>query len=234
MATPQVHPFFEPVTFTYSYVVVDTTTQRCAIIDSVLDYDPAAGRTSTESADKIIAFVREQALDVEWILETHVHADHLSAAPYLQQALGGKLGIGANITKVQELFGQLFNEGTEFARDGSQFDCLLEDGDTFTIGTLKARAIHTPGHTPACMTYIIEDAVFVGDTLLCQIMAQLVVTSPVVMRRNYTTQSKKSLRYPMSTEYSCVMIIKRQVAPNIFMKPRWVRSGSITFMFELA
>src|SRR5690625_7829196 len=114
MATPQVHPFFEPVTFTYSYVVVDTTTQRCALIDSVLDYDPAAGRTSTESADKIIAFVREQALDVEWILETHVHADHLSAAPYLQQALGGKLGIGANITKVQELFGQLFNEGTEF------------------------------------------------------------------------------------------------------------------------
>lgn len=165
MTTPQVHPFFDPVTFTYSYVVVDTTTQRCAIIDSVLDYDPAAGRTSTESADKIIAFVREQALDVEWILETHVHADHLSAAPYLQQALGGKLGIGANITKVQELFGQLFNEGTEFARDGSQFDCLLEDGDTFTIGTLKARAIHTPGHTPACMTYIIEDAVFVGDTL---------------------------------------------------------------------
>src|SRR5699024_11555124 len=130
MATPQVHPFFEPVTFTYSYVVVDTATQRCAIIDSVLDYDPAAGRTSTESADKIIAFVREQALDVEWILETHVHADHLSAAPYLQQALGGKLGIGANITKVQEIFWKLFNEGNEFVIVGSEFVCFMEVGYT--------------------------------------------------------------------------------------------------------
>lgn len=165
MNRPQVNPFFDPVTFTYSYVVVDESTKQCAIIDSVLDYDPAAGRTSTASADKIITFVRENELCVEWILETHVHADHLSAAPYLQEALGGKLGIGAHITKVQELFGQLFNEGTEFARDGSQFDALFQDDDTFTIGTLSARAIHTPGHTPACMTYVIEDAVFVGDTL---------------------------------------------------------------------
>lgn len=165
MTTPQVHPFFDPVTFTYSYVVVDEATQQCAIIDSVLDYDPAAGRTNTEGADKIIAFVRENKLFVEWVLETHVHADHLSAAPYVQEALGGKLGIGANITKVQELFGRLFNEGTEFARDGSQFDTLFEDGDTFTIGNLQAKAMHTPGHTPACMTYVIDDAIFVGDTL---------------------------------------------------------------------
>lgn len=165
MKKPQVNPFFDPVTFTYSYVVVDESTKQCAIIDSVLDYDPAAGRTSTAGADKIIAFVRENELCVEWILETHVHADHLSAAPYLQEALGGKLGIGAHITKVQELFGQLFNEGTEFARDGSQFDALFQDNDTFTIGTLNAHAIHTPGHTPACMTYVVEDAVFVGDTL---------------------------------------------------------------------
>lgn len=165
MKKPQVNPFFDPVTFTYSYVVVDESTKQCAIIDSVLDYDPAAGRTSTGGADKIIAFVRNNDLHVEWILETHVHADHLSAAPYLQQALGGKLGIGAHITKVQALFGQLFNEGTEFARDGSQFDALFQDGDRFTIGTLNVRAIHTPGHTPACMTYVVEDAVFVGDTL---------------------------------------------------------------------
>src|SRR5699024_10404652 len=120
---------------------------------------------STEGADKIIAFVRDNKLIVEWILETHVHADHLSAAPYVQAALGGKLGIGAHITEVQALFGKLFNEGTEFARDGSQFDALFEDGDTFTIGTLQASAIHTPGHTPACMTYVIGDAVFVGDTI---------------------------------------------------------------------
>lgn len=165
MNKPQVTPFFDPVTFTYSYVVVDETTQQCAIIDSVLDYDPAAGRTSTAGADNIITFVRENELTVEWILETHVHADHLSAAPYLQEQLGGKLGIGAEIVTVQELFGKLFNEGTEFCRDGSQFDALFSDGDTFTLGTLKARAIHTPGHTPACMTYVIEDAVFLGDTL---------------------------------------------------------------------
>ena len=162
---PQVDAFFDPATFTYSYVVTDPTSKRCAIIDSVLDYDPAAGRTSCKSADRLIAYVREQQLQVDWLLETHVHADHLSAAPYLKRELGGQLAIGENITVVQNTFGKLFNAGTEFATDGRQFDHLFKDGDTFQIGSLEARAIHTPGHTPACMTYLIGDAGFVGDTL---------------------------------------------------------------------
>ena len=162
---PHVEVFFDPATFTYSYVVTDPTSKRCAIIDSVLDYDPAAGRTSYASADRLIAYVREQHLHVEWLLETHVHADHLSAAPYLKRELGGQLAIGENITVVQNTFGKLFNAGTEFATDGRQFDHLFKDGDTFQIGSLEARAIHTPGHTPACMTYLIGDAGFVGDTL---------------------------------------------------------------------
>lgn len=162
---PKVDAFFDPATFTYSYVVSDPTTKHCAIIDSVLDYDPASGRTSFASADRLIAHVHEHKLTVDWLLETHVHADHLSAAPYLKRELGGKLGIGANITAVQNTFGKLFNAGCEFATDGSQFDHLFADGDTFTIGSIKAHALHTPGHTPACMTYVIGDAGFVGDTL---------------------------------------------------------------------
>jgi glyoxylase-like metal-dependent hydrolase (beta-lactamase superfamily II) len=135
------------------------------VVDPVLDFDPASGRTDRRGADRIAAFVQEHGLEVEWILETHVHADHLSAAPYLQQRLGGKIGIGEKITVVQEVFGKIFNAGTEFQRDGSQFDRLLKDGDTFAVGTIQARALHTPGHTPACMTYVIGDAAFVGDTL---------------------------------------------------------------------
>mgnify|MGYP001578947262 FL=1 len=162
---PHVEVFFDPATFTYSYVVTDPTSKRCAIIDSVLDYDPAAGRTSYASADRLIAYVREQHLHVDWLLETHVHADHLSAAPYLKRELGGQLAIGENITVVQNTFGKLFNAGSEFATDGRQFDHLFKGGDTFQIGSLEARAIHTPGHTPACMTYLIGDAGFVGDTL---------------------------------------------------------------------
>ena len=162
---PHVEAFFDPATFTYSYVVSDPATKRCAIVDSVLDYDPAAGRTSHASADRLIAYVREQGLTVEWLLETHVHADHLSAAPYLQRELGGKLAIGDQITVVQNTFGKLFNAGSEFAVDGSQFDHLFHDGDSFKVGNIGARAIHTPGHTPACMTYIIGDAAFIGDTL---------------------------------------------------------------------
>ena len=161
----QIEPFFDEVTNTVSYIVLDRTTNICAIVDSVLDYDPKAGRTSTRSADRIIARVRELGAQVEWILETHVHADHLSAAPWIRQQLGGKLAIGANIVTVQKVFGKLFNAGSDFERDGSQFDQLLADGDIFTIGTLQARALHTPGHTPACMSYLIEDAAFVGDTL---------------------------------------------------------------------
>lgn len=162
---PVVTHFFDEPTNTFSYVVQDPESQACAILDSVLDFDYAAGRTDVRSADEIIAFVRDHGLEVEWILETHVHADHLSAAPYLHGALGGKTGIGANITVVQEVFGKAFNAGTEFARDGSQFDRLFEEGDTFAIGHLEGRVMHTPGHTPACLTYVIGDAAFVGDTL---------------------------------------------------------------------
>jgi glyoxylase-like metal-dependent hydrolase (beta-lactamase superfamily II) len=162
---PEVEAFFDPATWTISYVVKDPNSNACAIVDSVMDIDYAAGRISYESADKIIDYVRKHDLKVEWLIETHVHADHLSAAPYIQEKLGGKIGIGENITIVQETFGKVFNEGTEFQRDGSQFDRLFKDGDTYTIGTMEAFAIHTPGHTPACMTHVMGDAAFVGDTL---------------------------------------------------------------------
>ncbi|MEQ5801408.1 MBL fold metallo-hydrolase [Halomonas sp. H10-9-1] len=165
MSRPIVTHFFDAPTNTFSYVVQDPDSASCAILDSVLDFDYAAGRTAVRSADEIIAFVRDNDLEVAWILETHVHADHLSAAPYLHETLGGLTGIGANITVVQEVFGKAFNAGTEFARDGSQFDRLFEEGDTFAIGNLEGRVLHTPGHTPACLTYVIGDAAFVGDTL---------------------------------------------------------------------
>jgi glyoxylase-like metal-dependent hydrolase (beta-lactamase superfamily II) len=162
---PEVTGFFDPETNTISYVVKDPGSDACAIVDSVMDIDYAAGRISYDHANKIIAYVEKHDLRVEWLIETHVHADHLSAAPYIQGRLGGKLGIGARITAVQDTFGKVFNEGTEFQRDGSQFDRLFEDGDTYMIGAMPAFAIHTPGHTPACMTHVIGDAAFVGDTL---------------------------------------------------------------------
>jgi len=161
---PVVLPFFDESTNTVSYIVKDPGSAACAVIDSVLDIDYAAGKIDYQSADKIIAKVKAMELDVQWIIETHVHADHLSAAPYLQEKLGGKLGIGEQITHVQETFGKIFNEGTEFQRDGSQFDQLFADGDTYHIGNLVATVIHTPGHTPACNTHLIGDATFVGDT----------------------------------------------------------------------
>lgn len=162
---PIVTGFFDKATNTISYCVQDPESRSCALYDSVLDFDFSSGRTSKESADRLIAFVREHDLQVEWIIETHVHADHLSAAPYLQEELGGKLGIGARVIEVQDIFGKIFNEGTEFQRDGSQFDALFEDGDTYAIGGLDAFVIATPGHTPACMAHVIGDAVIVGDTL---------------------------------------------------------------------
>ena len=165
MTNPVVTAFFDEPTYTVSYVVADPETKACAVVDSVLDFDPASGRTNTESADEIIDFIRKNDLKVEWILETHVHADHLSAAPYLQEKLGGKIAIGAEIRTVQDTFGKIFNEGTRFQRDGSQFDKLMLDGDTFRIGNIEAHALHTPGHTPACMTYVVADAAFVGDTM---------------------------------------------------------------------
>ncbi|WP_342076148.1 MBL fold metallo-hydrolase [Yoonia sp. SS1-5] len=163
--SPEVKAFFDEATNTVSYVVREPDGRSCAIIDSVLDYDQAAGRTDTKSADDIIQWIKDHDLQVSWILESHVHADHLSAAPYLQDHLGGKIGIGANITVVQDTFGKVFNEGTAFQRDGSQFDGLFEDGDSLHIGQMRADVLHTPGHTPACLTYVIGDAAFVGDTL---------------------------------------------------------------------
>ncbi len=162
---PLVTGFFDDSTNTISYVVEDPSSKACAIIDSVMDIDYAAGRISSESADELVAYVQSKGLTTEWILETHVHADHLSGAPYLQQKLGGKLGIGAGIIAVQDTFGKVFNEGTEFQRDGSQFDQLFQDGDTLKIGQMTARILSTPGHTPACITIVVGNAAFVGDTL---------------------------------------------------------------------
>ena len=162
---PEVTAFFEETTNTVSYVVKDPASSACAIIDAVMDIDYAAGHIAYESADRVIAFVEKHGLTVEWLIETHVHADHLSAAPYIQRKCGGKIGIGENIKIVQETFGKVFNEGTEFQRDGSQFDRLFKDGDEYQIGSMTAFAMHTPGHTPACMTHVIGDAAFVGDTL---------------------------------------------------------------------
>lgn len=162
---PEVTGFFDAPTNTISYVVKDPASAACAVVDSVMDIDYAAGRISYGSADAIIAHIQAQGLTLEWLIETHVHADHLSAAPYIQGKLGGKIGIGERITVVQDVFGKVFNEGTEFRRDGSQFDRLFQDGDTYGIGGMTAFAMHTPGHTPACMTHVIGDAAFVGDTL---------------------------------------------------------------------
>lgn len=162
---PNVHAFFDPDTWSLTYIVQDPNSGSCAIVDPVLDYEAASGQTTTGNADEVVAKVEAENLTVEWILETHVHADHLSAAPYLQKRLGGKIGIGAHITEVQNIFGNLFNAEPEFHRNGSQFNQLFADGDTFAIGGLTVTAMHTPGHTPACMTYHIGDSLFVGDTL---------------------------------------------------------------------
>jgi len=162
---PDVVGFFDEETFTVSYVVADPVTKACAIIDSVLDFDPASGRTAHRSAERIEAHVAAQGLKVEWVLETHVHADHLSACEALKTRFAAKLGIGEHVATVQQTFGGIFNTGTDVPRNGSQFDRLFKDGDTFAIGKLTARVMHTPGHTPACISYVIGDAVFVGDTL---------------------------------------------------------------------
>ncbi len=163
--TPDVSAHFDDATNTISYIVKDPISDACAIVDSVMDIDYAAGRITYDHADALIAEIQERGLKLEWIIETHVHADHLSAAPYIQDKLGGKIGVGSQIMVVQDTFGKVFNEGTEFQRDGSQFDKLFEDGDTYKIGNMDAFAIYTPGHTPACMVHVVGNAAFVGDTL---------------------------------------------------------------------
>ncbi|MBO9446799.1 MBL fold metallo-hydrolase [Ruegeria sp. R14_0] len=162
---PVVQAFFDEATNTISYIVKDPTSPACAIVDSVMDIDYAAGRITYDHADELIRQIQDQGLRLEWIIETHVHADHLSAAPYIQEKLGGKIGIGSKIMVVQDTFGKVFNEGTEFQRDGSQFDALFDDGDTYMVGNMQAFAMYTPGHTPACMVHVMGDAAFVGDTL---------------------------------------------------------------------
>ncbi|HAW54519.1 MULTISPECIES: MBL fold metallo-hydrolase [unclassified Hyphomonas] len=165
MHYPEVTGFFDEATFTISYVVTDPETKKCAVIDSLLDFDQASGRTKTTSADRLIAFVKDQGLTCEWIIDTHVHADHLTAAPYIRDQLGGKTAIGNKIPVVQRIFGEIFNEGQSFHTDGSQFDHLFKPGESYRIGNIEARALPTPGHTPACMTHLIGDAMFVGDTI---------------------------------------------------------------------
>ena len=196
---PDVYPFFDEATNTISYIVKDPASDACAVIDSVMDIDYAAGRITYDSADEIIDRIRREGWTLEWIIETHVHADHLSAAPYIQEKLGGKLGIGENITVVQDTFGKVFNEGTEFQRDGSQFDRLFSDGDSYTIGTMTAHVMHTPGHTPACMTHVIGDAAFVGDTLFMPDSGSARADFPGGDARTLYRSSKRVLQLPDET-----------------------------------
>ena len=208
---PQVKSFFDEPTFTVSYVVSDAATKKAAIIDSVWNFDHAAGRTSFESADHIVAYVEAEGLSIEWILETHAHADHLSAAPYLQEKLGGRLVIGREIVTVQGVFGKIFNEGTEFARDGSQFDRLLDDGDMLMIGDIPLLALHVPGHTPADMAYVIGDALFTGDTMFMPDYGSARADFPGGDARQLYRSVRRLMKLPDSTR---VFLCHDYKAPN--------------------
>ncbi|MGS2744296.1 MBL fold metallo-hydrolase [Halomonas sp. LS-001] len=205
MTNAVIKDFFDADSNTFSYVVSDPETRKCAVVDSVMDFDYASGTAAFESADEIVDYIREQGLSVEWILETHVHADHLSAAPYIKETLGGQLGIGAQIIRVQDIFGKVFNAGTEFERDGSQFDRLFVDGDTFSIGNLSVRVLHTPGHTPACMAYLIDEALaFVGDTLFMPDFGTARCDFPGGDARELFRSIQKLLSLPKETQlYMC-------------------------------
>ena len=196
---PIVHGIFDPATWTVTYVVYEKEGSACAIIDSVLDYDPKSGRTSTESADQVIAFVRQKKLQVQWILETHAHADHLSAAPYLKEQLGGQIAIGNHITTVQHVFKGIFNLEENFKSDGTQFDHLFKPDETFAIGNLVAQAMYVPGHTPACVAYQIGDAVFVGDTLFMPDVGSARCDFPGGCAKTLYASVRKILRLPAST-----------------------------------
>lgn len=195
---PSVRGFFDSATNTISYVVADDVSKHCAIIDSVLDYEPHSATISYENAEKIVEHVKESGYIVDWILETHVHADHLSAAPYLKEHLGGRIAIGERILEVQEVFGAVFNEGTEFKRDGSQFDRLFEDDDSFFVGGILAGVIATPGHTPADITYVIGDAVFSGDTLFMPDYGTARVDFPGGSAKDMHASAQKLFRLPES------------------------------------
>lgn len=210
MPVPTVHAFFDDDTFTVTYLVVDERTKACAIVDSVLDFDPKSGRTATKSADALLAFVADAGLTVEWILETHVHADHLTAAPYLKEKLGAPVAIGASIATVQGTFKKLFNAEESFRTDGSQFDRLFADGDTFAIGSLEAKVLHTPGHTPACLSYLIGDAVFVGDTIFMPDFGSARCDFPGGDARTLYKSVRKLLDLPPQTR----MFVGHDYAPN--------------------
>ncbi len=202
--TMHIKPFFDKATFTVTYVVTDTATKACAIVDPVLDFDVAAGRTSHASADSVIAYIRDQGLRLEWILETHAHADHLSAGSYIKSVIGGKLAIGTHIVDVQKIFTKVFNLKNGFAPDGTQFDVLFKDGDTLAIGGLNGRVLHTPGHTPACLTYVIEDAAFVGDTLFMPDYGSARADFPGGDARTLYRSMRRILELPKSTRlFTC-------------------------------
>ncbi|RVU86313.1 MBL fold metallo-hydrolase [Leucothrix sargassi] len=228
---PEVFEFLDMSSCTFSYIVKDPTSNKCAIVDSVLDFDYPSGTVSYEGADKIIAAVREKGLEVEWLLETHVHADHLSAAPYIQEAVGGKIAISKHITTVQEVFGKMFNEGTEFQRDGTQFDRLLEDDETFNVGALSAQALYTPGHTPACVAHVIGDAAFVGDTMFMPDIGTARTDFPGGDARTLYKSIQRVLSLPPETRlflchdyppqgrgFSCQSTVAEQKASNIHVK----------------
>jgi glyoxylase-like metal-dependent hydrolase (beta-lactamase superfamily II) len=230
----EVQAFFDKPTNTLSYVVRDPQSNACAIIDAVLDFDPASGRTSAVSAQAIAAFVEGRDLHADWILETHVHADHLSAAPYLKQRLGGKIGIGGNITIVQNVFGKVFNAGSDFQRDGSQFDALFDDSAEIAIGGLRGRAIHTPGHTPACMTYIFGDAAFVGDTLFMPDYGTARCDFPGGDARQLYRSIQKIFALPPQTRLFLCHDYLPPAAPNIDGRPRSPSSERTTFRSTMA
>lgn len=216
---PEVQSFFDDATNTISYIVKDPASNACAIIDSVMDIDYAAGRITYDHADELIHQIQSQGLQLEWIIETHVHADHLSAAPYIQDKLGGKIGIGSKIMVVQDTFGKIFNEGTEFQRDGSQFDRLLEDGDTYTIGTMQAFAMYTPGHTPACMVHVVGNAALSVTHSLCQMAVPHAPISRVATPERFMTVFKKCSGYLMRCASLCVTTMDPMVAISLGKPP---------------
>ena len=191
--------FFDEETSTISYVVYDMTSKKCAVIDSVLDFDFSSGTIDYHNAEKIISFIEKMKLDLEWLIETHVHADHLSASPYIQKKLGGKIGISEKISYIQNIFGKTFNAGTEFQRDGSQFDRLFKDNDEYKIGSIKCKVINTPGHTPACTAHVIGNSIFVGDTLFMPDLGSARADFPGGDARQLYRSIQKILSYPDDT-----------------------------------
>ncbi|GLQ99137.1 MBL fold metallo-hydrolase [Dyella mobilis] len=251
MARPEIKPFFDPSSNTFSYVVWDPQEQKAAIFDCVLDYDPASARTGHGLADALVSFVEASGLTVEWVIETHLHADHLSAAPYVQSRVGGKLGIGEHVLASQQTFGELFNAGSEFQRDGGQFDHLFKDGERYRLGSIDAVALHTPGHTPACMTHIIGDAAFVGDTLFMpdygsarcdfpggdartlyrsiQKLFQLPDATRVFMCHDYKPEGRSEFRYEttMGEQRRANVHVRQGVSEEDFVLMRTARDATL-------